>query len=190
MKKIAYGIDGTSALSRYLTVTEKYSAGMAASRVRTRRRVLVSRGSEFDAIYWFLKQQHGGRPCLVDGDGRTTEFPTEMFEVLMGVAQAMKHGKAVTIMLVSMTLTTSQAADMIGVSRQTLVRLLERGEIPFEQPSRHRRIRLSDVLDYQSRLAADRRSSLNEMARMALEDGLYEDSADDYAAAFDASDGE
>lgn len=43
-------------------------------------------------------------------------------------------------------LTTGQAARMLGVSRQHLVDLCNRGHLPFESPGTHRRLRRSDVV--------------------------------------------
>ncbi|MCH6468409.1 excisionase family DNA-binding protein [Sinomonas terrae] len=82
-------------------------------------------------------------------------------------------------------LTTQQAADLLGISRPTLIKLLDKHEIPYEQPSggRHRRLRLSDVLEYRERRRGERRSRLAEMTRQAAEDGLYERSAEDYREA-------
>ena len=42
-------------------------------------------------------------------------------------------------------LTTQEAADYLGVSRSTVVRIVERGELPFTKVSRHRRIRFTDL---------------------------------------------
>lgn len=50
---------------------------------------------------------------------------------------------AITVAPTHTVLTTSEAADLLGISRPTLVRLLEAGEIPYEQPGRHRRVRLT-----------------------------------------------
>jgi excisionase family DNA binding protein len=38
--------------------------------------------------------------------------------------------------------TAKTAADLLGISHTTLVRLLETGAIPFEKPSRHRKVHL------------------------------------------------
>jgi excisionase family DNA binding protein len=46
-------------------------------------------------------------------------------------------------------LTTQEAADFLGVSRPTLVKLLEKGKIPYDQPGRHRRILFSEELPSQ-----------------------------------------
>ena len=69
-------------------------------------------------------------------------------------------------------LTTGEAAELLGVSRLTLVRLLEAGEIPFEQPGTHRRVRLADVLAYRERARRARAAGLDEMVRVSEDNGL------------------
>jgi excisionase family DNA binding protein len=135
-----------------------------------------------DQIEEFL-HNYRDHASLKAPDGSETEIPAEVYDVLMRVVSAMSQGKAVTVAPVSMRLTTSQAAELIGVSRPTLVRMLEEGAIPFEKPRRHRLLRLDDVLAFKRNQAAQRRSLLAEMTRQAAADGLYEDSAADYTEA-------
>ena len=81
-------------------------------------------------------------------NGEHMVLPPEVFAVLRDVVQAMAHGQAVTIVPVHQRLTTQEAADLLGISRPTVVKLLESGEIAFERPGHHRRVRLADVLAY------------------------------------------
>ena len=125
---------------------------------------------------------HTYEAALVAGNDRI-ELPAEVHRVLKRVAQAMAKGLAVAVAPINMRLTTSQAADMLGISRQTLVRLLEQKKLPYEQPSRHRLLRLSDVLAYKEHRRVETRMALAEMTRQAVEDGLYDDSYQDYEEA-------
>lgn len=61
---------------------------------------------------------------------------------------ALHAGKAVTIAPQSMTLTTQQAADLLGVSRPTVVRLIKSGELAAERIGNRHRLVLDDVLAY------------------------------------------
>jgi excisionase family DNA binding protein len=47
------------------------------------------------------------------------------------------------------SLTTGEAARLLGTSRQHVVDLCSRGALPFESVGRHRRVRRSDVLAFQ-----------------------------------------
>ena len=98
-------------------------------------------------------------------------LPDEVHDVLLQVVQALSQGLAISVAPLHAVLTTQQAADMLNISRPTLVKLLQEGEIPFEQPGRHRRVRLADLLAYQERSRAKRREMLDHMTAAADEDG-------------------
>jgi excisionase family DNA binding protein len=128
--------------------------------------------------------EHHTEPGLLLGpDGEQVPLPEEVYRVLIEVVQAMREGKAITLVPRTQRLTTQEAADFLGVSRPTLVKLLEEGKIPYEQPGRHRRIMFTDLLAYQERLREDRRAALDRMTEDASEAGLYDGTPEDYAAA-------
>jgi excisionase family DNA binding protein len=114
---------------------------------------------------------------IIGPSGEQIVLPAEVFAALLGVVDAMQRGQAVTIAPVQQRLTTQEAADLLGISRPTLVRLLEDGEIPFELPGRHRRILLADVLAYRERRSIGRREALDEMVDVAQQAGMYEATA-------------
>ncbi len=108
---------------------------------------------------------------LTGPDGTEVPVPPEVYEALRDVVTAMAQGRAISIAPRNTVLTTQEAADMLNISRPTLVRLLEEGEIPFQRHGRHRKVRLTDVVDYQDRSRKERRAVLAEMTRAAGEDG-------------------
>lgn len=129
--------------------------------------------------------EHVSAPSVPVGpDGQTVGLPEEVYEVLIKVVDAMSHGRAITVAAVDQMLTTQEAADHLGISRPTLVKLLETGRIPFERPAagRHRRVRLEDLVEYQKTSAQERSDTLDEMTREAVEVGMYEDTTEDYTA--------
>lgn len=123
--------------------------------------------------------------ALVGPDGQTVPLPLPLFEVLVDAAHALKEGLAITIAPLDRLMTTQEAADFLGISRPTLIKLLDSREIPHERPGagRHRRIRLQDVLAYKERNQERRRTLLEGMTREASSAGLYESDADSYREA-------
>jgi excisionase family DNA binding protein len=71
-------------------------------------------------------------------------------------------------------LTTQRAANILGVSRPFLVKLLENGDIPFHMVGSHRRIYLRGLLGYKRRRDAARHEAINNMARAEMEAGTYD----------------
>ncbi|WP_341858237.1 helix-turn-helix domain-containing protein [Actinomyces timonensis] len=116
----------------------------------------------------------GAEPRLMVGD-RVISLSRQMADALELVATAMRDGLAVTVAPQNLTLTTQEAADLLGVSRPTLVRLLESGRIPFEKVSRHRRVLLADVLDYQARQRRQAHEALSDMVADSQYFGDYDE---------------
>ncbi|MFK4761438.1 helix-turn-helix domain-containing protein [Microbacterium sp. ZW T5_45] len=127
------------------------------------------------------------KPRLVGPDNESIELPDEVYEILVRVTAAMRAGNAVSVVPYAMRVSTQEAAEMLGISRPTFVRLLERQEIPFEQPGRHRRVRLSDVLAYRDRTHRAAVDRLDALTAEASSSGLYDVEQTDYAEALMAA---
>ena len=82
------------------------------------------------------------------GEHERIELPRSVHQALTKVVAALHAGKAVTIAPQTMTLTTQQAADLLGVSRPTVVRLITDGTLPAERIGNRHRVLLDDVLTY------------------------------------------
>src|SRR5512135_2555316 len=119
--------------------------------------------------------QHAHRALLVGPDGEQMAVPDAIYTAFRKVLEALEHGQAVTISAHGTELTTQQAADMLGVSRPTLIRLLDSGEIRSSRPNKHRRIRLEDVEAYRARRRNDRLKGLAAMVEISEEMGLYDE---------------
>lgn len=76
------------------------------------------------------------------------EVPEALHRVLVQAVAALRAGKAVTISPTMPKLTTQQAADLLGVSRPTVVRLMDQGELPSERIGNRRKVLLRDLLVY------------------------------------------
>lgn len=122
-------------------------------------------------------------PASLTVGSNTVLLPPELRQVLAEVVRAMRRGQAVTFAPMSQQLTTQQAADLIGVSRPTLIKLLETGRIPYETPGRHRRLRLSDVLAFQELRRVEQRDALRALAQDAQDLGLYDAPPETFDAA-------
>jgi excisionase family DNA binding protein len=111
---------------------------------------------------------------LVGPDGKTQLLPTNLYSFLCQVLGDLKAGKSVTILQSNAELTTVEAAKLLAVSRQFLVQLLEKNEIPFHMVGTHRRLYARDVLAFKGRRDSARRKTLDELARTEFEQGTYD----------------
>lgn len=114
--------------------------------------------------------------CVLAGPlGEKMELPPSIFYVLERVAEVMGRGDAITVVPIGRELTTQQAAALLNVSRQYLIRLLDAGAIPFNKTGTHRRLKIEDVLDYKRARDAERRTHLKTLTQLSENYGGYEE---------------
>jgi excisionase family DNA binding protein len=95
------------------------------------------------------------------------EIPESLYEVLRRATRQLAAGMAVSIVPIGTQLSTQQAADLLGVSRPHVVKLVDSGEIRHTKTGKHRRVLLNDVLAYRDRQAGRRSEALDELSRLS-----------------------
>jgi len=95
------------------------------------------------------------------------EVPDNVIRYLKFLLINLAEGKAIQILPVETELSTQEAADMLGISRPFLVKLLEQGKIPFKKVGTHRRIKLKDLQTYERKQKAIREKNLNFLSEQA-----------------------
>lgn len=103
----------------------------------------------------------------VEKSGEFIQVPSKLIGLISDIITSMSEGKSVALIDSDSELTTQQAADIIRVSRPHLIKLLETGEIPHRKVGTHRRIVLSDLLNYQESQKKKREMHLGELVQQA-----------------------
>jgi excisionase family DNA binding protein len=126
-------------------------------------RVLASRLRDGDLM----------RLRIMDGpSSQTVKMPAAALRLLVRILQEMARGNAVTLVPVHAELTTQEAADMLSVSRPSLIHLLDEGKIDYRRVGTHRRVRLEALMKYKRHADAARRAALAELAAYDQELGI------------------
>lgn len=121
------------------------------------------------------RRRRRAKTCaLVGPQGEIIEIPDLVLVLLGRVAEVLARGDAVTVVSVEKGLTTQQAADLLDVSRQYLVRLLDEGRIPHTKTGKHRRLRIQDVLAFKKKRDAERKRALRHLTELTESFGGYE----------------
>lgn len=111
---------------------------------------------------------------LVGNDGESVAVPPSVRTLLAEIARNLEAGKTVSVVAGHHELTTQRAANLLGVSRPFLVRILEDGKLAFHRVGSHRRIYLSNLLEYKSIRDLERHTAIGNLAREDVEAGTYD----------------
>lgn len=97
----------------------------------------------------FLDQYESLR--LMAPDGTAVALPRELQRLLTAVVHGMAHDRAITVSPTSRTMTTTEAASLLGVSRPTVVKLIDAGELPADRTGHRRKIAIEDLMAYRKK---------------------------------------
>jgi excisionase family DNA binding protein len=126
-----------------------------------------------------LDRAQARRIALVEeqADGSNSarlEVPPATLRLLSQILALMARQQTFILYPESSELTTKQAAEVMGVSRPFLIRVLEAGEIPYRKVGRHRRVLMKDVLSHKQTMHVKRGAAMDELVRIGEEMGGYD----------------
>ncbi|WP_165063574.1 helix-turn-helix domain-containing protein [Paludisphaera rhizosphaerae] len=106
--------------------------------------------------------------------GETMTLPPSAERALLQVLEELGRGRAIAVTPVESELSTQQAADILNVSRPYVAKLVDEGALPARKVGLHRRLLLGDVLTYKKTMFAGQLKSMEELAALTGELGLYD----------------
>ncbi|MBX9722766.1 MAG: helix-turn-helix domain-containing protein [Candidatus Obscuribacterales bacterium] len=113
-------------------------------------------------------------PFLTWADGTRIPLPGPLLEVLAIAAHAMQHNQGVTMVLRGTQLTTREAAELIGCSRQQVVDLIDERKLKGTKVGTHRRVQLADVLAFIELEDQERDKAISDLVKHTDEFGGYD----------------
>lgn len=88
----------------------------------------------------------GSHDITVFVDGTVHRLPPQARDAVVDLLSRFSRGEAVAVSSVEEMLTTSQAAELAGISHTYLRNMTDRGEISVEYRGTHRRIRRAAIM--------------------------------------------
>jgi excisionase family DNA binding protein len=148
------------------------STGVVVPTAATRQRAVAVEST----VVGYLRQKRGRKNALklLSADGEMCDLTDQMADLLAQMAAIMARGDAVVVNALSRELSTTEAATLLGMSRPTLIRLLEEGALPHRKVGSHRRVDIKDVLEFRRRRLDQQRAAYAELMRANDEFGITE----------------
>ncbi len=108
---------------------------------------------------------------LTDGSQQRT-VSDELLTVLLQVVDSIARGGTIQVGTMPAELTTSAAADVLGISRGTLMKKIAAGELAARKVGTHHRLRRDDVLQFRRARLEEQRAALAELLEIESEHNL------------------
>ncbi|MGO2542675.1 helix-turn-helix domain-containing protein [Specibacter sp. AOP5-B1-6] len=108
--------------------------------------------------------------AAVMSDGTVRQLPPELSKIIDKAFRSLAANGSVTVGTMPDELTSNTAADVLGVSRPTLLGLARAGDIESFKVGTHTRFKREAVMELKAKREAARRVAMNEL--LELEDQL------------------
>ena len=129
----------------------------------------------YSALAATLDQIHSENPEIeIEETNQKINIPLNALKLLAVILEATSKGQPISIVPVATEFTTQAAAEFLGCSRPHLVKLLEKGDIPFTKIGKHRRVLFEDLAAYKKKIKGDQEQRLINMMRGDEELGNYD----------------
>lgn len=107
-----------------------------------------------------------------DGQLQQVEVPVSALRLLVDILTELGDGNTVKLIPVHAEMTTQEAADVLNMSRPTLIKRLDEGVIPYHRSGNRRKVAYLDVVAYKKAMDDRRLQALDELSELDQTYGL------------------
>ena len=104
-----------------------------------------------------------GRVVMTLDDGSQMELQPKLARFIVNMVQSIAADGTLTTNSLPEELTTTVAAQVVGVSRPTLMKMISRNELPSKRVGSHTRLMRSDVIEFRARRQSGRVSAVEDL---------------------------
>lgn len=120
------------------------------------------------------QEAHAAAELIAEAGSQVTldgvELGGEIRDLLRQIIAIVAEGGTVTVGAMPEIITTTVAAELLGISRTTLMKHVRAGDLPSTRTGSHTKLRRDDVLAFRRERLRKQRDALNEL--LAIEDRL------------------
>jgi excisionase family DNA binding protein len=107
-----------------------------------------------------------------EGQLHQVEVPVSALRLLVDILTELGDGNTVKLIPVHAEMTTQEAADVLNMSRPTLIKRLDEGVIPYHRSGNRRKVAYMDVVAYKKTVDDKRLQALDELSELDQSLGL------------------
>ncbi|MEI7420084.1 MAG: excisionase family DNA-binding protein [Actinomycetes bacterium] len=107
-------------------------------------------------------------------DGEELKLSAQVTKELIRFISEVAKGNPVSVGSIETLLTTQEAADYLGYSRPTLIKLLDEYKVPFSQVGKHRRVAFYEVQKLQNQIQTRQQKAIRDLQKLEVELGLLD----------------
>jgi len=125
--------------------------------------------AEDTAAFKALRMPEGADIAVLDKDGNQIDLPERVQATVLAALRALTESGEVAITRMPEHLTSTSAADVLGISRPTLMKWAKADKIDSFKVGTHTRFHRDDVLSLKSQLGKEQNDVLEELRSFELE---------------------
>lgn len=137
---------------------------------------MLRRAQENSEILKKYLKDHGSASLKLSGaEDKEITLPDSILRLVYEAMVCAATGKKLRLVEEDEEVSPEKAAEFLQVSRPYLVKLLDGGEIPFHHVGTHRRVTMSDLIEYKQKRKIRSKEALRKMVAVSEEMGLYDE---------------
>ena len=118
--------------------------------------------------------ENPGEKLVLIIDGKEFKLTDQLSKAFLRFVAEVAKGNSVSIEALDTLMTTQEAADYLGYSRPTLIKLLDEYKVPISKVGKHRRIAFDAVTALQTQIQVNRQQAIRDLQKLEVELGLLD----------------